>query len=47
MSEIKNEENPNPSNEEIIQRVKTALKENPNSLNLMKKGDYSVHVLIE
>ena len=47
MAEVKNEENPNPSNEEIIQRVKTALQENPNSLNLMKKGDYSVHVLIE
>ena len=35
------------SNEEIIQRVQTTLKENPNSLNLMKKGDYSVHILIE
>ena len=47
MSEIKNEENPNPTNTEIIERVKTTLKEDPNSLNLMKKGDYSVHVLIE
>ena len=47
MSEIKNEENPNPTNAEIIERVKTTLKEDPNSLNLMKKGDYSVHVLIE
>ena len=47
MSEIKPEENPNPTNAEIIERVKTTLKENPNSLNLMKKGDYSVHVLIE
>ena len=45
MSEKKNEENP--TNEEIIERVKTTMKENPNSLNLMKKGDYSVHVLIE
>ena len=35
------------TNEEIIERVKTTLKENPNSLNLMKKGDYSVHILIE
>ncbi len=35
------------TNEEIIERVKTTLKENPNSLYLMKKGDYSVHVLIE
>jgi len=35
------------SNEEIIERVQTTLKENPNSLSLMKKGDYSVHVLIE
>ena len=47
MSEIKNEININPTNEEIIERVKTTLKEDPNSLNLMKKGDYSVHVLIE
>ena len=47
MEEVKKEENPNQSNDEIIQRVKTALKEDPNSLNLMKKGDYSVHVLIE
>ena len=47
MSEIKNEENINPSNEEIIERVKTTLKENPSSLNIMKKGDYTVHVLIE
>ena len=47
MSDIKNEENPNPTNAEIIERVKTTLKENPSSLNLMKKGDYSVHVLIE
>ena len=45
MSEKKNEENL--TNEEIIERVKTTMKENPNSLNLMKKGDYSVHVLIE
>ena len=42
-TEIQNEE----SNEAIIERVKTTLKENPNSLYLMKKGDYSVHVLIE
>ena len=35
------------SNEEIIERVQTTLKENPNSLTLMKKGDYSVHILIE
>ena len=47
MSEIKTDENPNPTNTEIIERVKTTLKEDPNSLNLMKKGDYSVHVLIE
>ena len=46
MSEEKkgNEDN---SNEAIIERVKTTLKENPSSLYLMKKGDYSVHVLIE
>ena len=42
-TEIQNEN----SNEAIIERVKTTLKENPNSLYLMKKGDYSVHVLIE
>ena len=47
MSEIKNEENSNPTIEEIIERVKTTLKEDPSSLNLMKKGDYSIHVLTE
>ena len=41
---IENEDN---SNEAIVQRVKTALQENSNSLYLMKKGDYTVHVLIE
>ena len=41
-----NNQNEN-TNEAIIERVKTTLKENPNSLYLMKKGDYSVHVLIE
>ena len=46
MSDNKNENQEN-SNEAIIERVKTTLKENPNSLYLMKKGDYSVHVLIE
>ncbi len=46
MSDNKNEAQDN-SNEAIIERVKTTLKENPNSLYLMKKGDYSVHVLIE
>ena len=40
-------EKDNNSNEEIIERVQTTIKENPNSLSLMKKGDYSVHVLIE
>ena len=35
------------SNEAIIEKVKTNIKENPNSFFLMKKGDYSVHVLIE
>ena len=43
INEIQNEN----SNEAIIERVRTTLKENPNSLYLMKKGDYSVHVLIE
>ena len=43
-NKIENEDN---SNEAIVQRVKTALQENPNSLYLMKKGDYTVHVLIE
>ena len=47
MSEIKNEENSNPTIEEIIEIVKTTLKEDPSSLNLMKKGDYSIHVLTE
>ena len=46
MSDNKNENEDN-SNEAIIERVKTTLKENPNSLYLMKKGDYTVHVLIE
>ena len=46
MSDNKNEIQDN-SNSEIIERVKTTLKENPNSLYLMKKGDYTVHVLIE
>ena len=45
MSEIKDEQNP--SNAEIIEKVKTTIQENPSGLNLMKKGDYSVHVLIE
>ena len=44
MSTEKKDEN---SNEAIIERVQTTLKENPNSLYLMKKGDYSVHILIE
>ena len=39
MSDNKNENQEN-SNEAIIERVKTTLKENPNSLYLMKKGDY-------
>jgi hypothetical protein len=43
MSDIQNEK----SNEAIIEQVKTNIKENPNSFFLMKKGDYSVHVLIE
>ena len=46
MTDNKNEQQDN-SNAAIIERVKTTLKENPNSLYLMKKGDYSVHVLIE
>ena len=46
MSEDKTE-NQNQDNEAIIERVKTTLKEDPSSLYLMKKGDYSVHVLIE
>ena len=37
----------NASNQEIIEKVQTTLKEDPSSLHLMKKGDYSVHVLIE
>ena len=45
MSEIKDDQNP--SNAEIIEKVKTTIQENPSGLNLMKKGDYSVHVLIE
>ena len=44
MSDNKNENN---SNEKIIERVKNTLKENPSSLYLLKKGDYTVHVLIE
>ena len=47
MSENKTENQNENSNEAIIERVKTTLKENPNSLYLMKKGDYTVHVLIE
>ena len=47
MSDDKTEKPNENSNEAIIERVKTTLKENPNSLYLMKKGDYSVHVLIE
>ena len=47
MSDIKTDNQNGNSNEAIIERVKTTLKENPNSLYLMKKGDYSVHVLIE
>ena len=47
MSDNKTENQIEESNEAIIERVKTTLKENPNSLYLMKKGDYSVHVLIE
>ena len=47
MSDDKTEKSNENSNEAIIERVKTTLKENPNSLYLMKKGDYSVHVLIE
>ena len=47
MSESKTENQIENNNEAIIERVKTTLKENPNSLYLMKKGDYSVHVLIE
>ena len=47
MSENKTEIQNENSNEAIIERVKTTLKEHPNSLYLMKKGDYSVHVLIE
>ena len=47
MSDNKTENQTDNSNEAIIERVKTTLKENPNSLYLMKKGDYSVHVLIE
>ena len=46
MTDNKNEQQDN-SNDAIIERVKTTLKENPSSLYLMKKGDYSVHVLIE
>ena len=47
MSDTKTDNQNGNSNEAIIERVKTTLKENPNSLYLMKKGDYSVHVLIE
>ena len=47
MSDNKTGNQTDNSNEAIIERVKTTLKENPNSLYLMKKGDYSVHVLIE
>ena len=47
MSDNKTENLNENTNEAIIERVKTTLKENPNSLYLMKKGDYSVHVLIE
>ena len=47
MSDNKTENMNDNSNEAIIERVKTTMRENPNSLYLMKKGDYSVHVLIE
>ena len=47
MSDNKTENLNENSNEAIIEKVKTTLQENPNSLYLMKKGDYSVHVLIE
>ena len=47
MSDNKTENVNDNSNEAIIERVKTTMRENPNSLFLMKKGDYSVHVLIE
>ena len=47
MSDDKTENQNENTNEAIIERVKTTLKENPDSLHLMKKGDYSVHVLIE
>ena len=47
MSDDKIENQNENTNEALIQRAQTTLKENPNSLYLMKKGDYSVHVLIE
>ena len=47
MSDNKDEIQNENSNDAKIERIQTTLKENPNSLFLMKKGDYSVHVLIE
>ena len=35
------------NNQEIIEKATTTIKEDPSNLHLMKKGDYSVHVLIE
>ena len=37
----------NDKEQEIIKKTQTTIKEDPSNLNLMKKGDYSVHVLIE